>query len=133
MSKRSIEPPIKKSVTGGYSSGVLVDGWLYVSGQGPLDLGTGKVVVGTLAEETHLTLKNVLAVIEAAGGSLDDIVKCCVHLNDIDDFADFDAAYRAFFGDRPLPARTTVGSTLYANIKVEIDAVAYLPQARTSQ
>lgn len=123
--KRAIEPQGKQADTGGYSSGVLVDGWLYISGQGPLDLSVGKVIEGSVAEQTKLTLENVAGVLRAAGGRLDDIVKCGAHLADIDDFAEYDAAYRAFFAGCTLPARTTVQSGLLG-IKVEIDAIAYL-------
>jgi len=112
-------------VTGAYSSGVLVNGWLFVSGQGPLDLTTGEVKRGTIEEETLLTLAHVQKIVEAAGGTVDDIVKCTVHLSDINDFERYDAAYGAFFtGVRP--ARTTVQSVLSDGIKVEIDAIAVI-------
>lgn len=111
--------------TGAYSAGVLVNGWLFVSGQGPLDLGTGRVISGTIEEETALTLSHVRDVVEAAGGSLRNIVKCTVHLGDINDFDRFDAAYAAFF-EGVRPARTTVQSVLSDGIKIEIDAIAFI-------
>jgi 2-iminobutanoate/2-iminopropanoate deaminase len=110
-------------VTGAYSSGVLANGFLFVSGQGPLDLASGEVVHGTIEEETLLTLTHVQKIVEAAGGTVDDIVKCTVHLSDIRDFDRYDAAYASFFkGVRP--ARTTVQSVLSDGIKIEIDAIA---------
>ena len=125
MSKIEIRHPDKAVATGAYSAGVLVNGLLFISGQGPLDLGTGQVVHGTIEEETLLTLSHVKKIVEAAGGTVDDIVKCTVHLSDINDFERYDAAYGSFFtGIRP--ARTTVQSVLSDGIKVEIDAIAYI-------
>ena len=125
MGKKEIKHPNKMVSTGAYSSGVLVNGLLFVSGQGPLDLSTGEVKRGTIEEETLLTLEHVRKIVEAAGGSVDDIVKCTVHLSDINDFERYDAAYGSFFtGIRP--ARTTVQSVLSDGIKVEIDAIAVI-------
>jgi 2-iminobutanoate/2-iminopropanoate deaminase len=123
MSKKEIKHPDKEVSTGAYSAGILVDGWLYVSGQGPLDLATGKVVTGTIEEETLLTLSHVKKIVEAAGGDINDIVKCTVHLSDINDFDRYNAAYASFFPSIK-PARTTVQSVLSDGIKIEIDAIA---------
>src|SRR6187401_2423796 len=86
MNKTETKHPDKSVSTGAYSAGVLVDGWLYISGQGPLDLSTGKVVSGTIEEETLHTLSHIKKIVEAAGGEITDIVKCTVHLSDINDF-----------------------------------------------
>jgi len=129
MSKVEIKLPEKAADTGAYSAGVLVDGWLYVSGQGPLDLHTGEVKRGTIEEETRLTLRHIGRVLEVAGCSFDDVVKCTCHLADINDFARFNRVYAEFFsGVRP--ARTTVQSVLGDGIKVEIDAIARVPGHR---
>ena len=105
------------------SSGVLVDGWLFVSGQGPLDLRTGAVLSGTIEEETERTIDHIEAILREAGGSLADVVKCTCYLADLQDYAGFNAAYgKRFKGVRP--ARTTVQAVLLRGIKVEIDAVA---------
>lgn len=122
MVKVGIKHPDKEVNTGAYSAGVLVDGWLFISGQGPLDLKSGKVVVGSIEEETLLTLAHIQKITEAAGGAIDDIVKCTVHLNDINDFDRYDAAYGSFFKGIK-PARTTVQSGLSDGIKIEIDAI----------
>lgn len=111
--------------TGAYSSGVVQDGLLFVSGQGAIDPVNGEVVRGTIEEETLLTLENVRRVIEAAGGTIRDIVKCTVHLSDINDFDRYNKAYASFFGG-VFPARTTVQSVLGDGLKVEIDAVAVI-------
>jgi 2-iminobutanoate/2-iminopropanoate deaminase len=123
MSKIEIKHPDKEVSTGAYSAGVLADGWLFVSGQGSVDLTTGEILHGTIEEETAVTLSHIAKIVIAAGGSIEDIVKCTVHLRDINDFDRFNAAYGSFFtGIRP--ARTTVQSVLSDGIKIEIDAIA---------
>lgn len=120
--KYQVKDPIRKVSTGGYSAGILCDGWLYVSGQGPVDPATGRIVPGTIEEEVVLTLANVERILAAAGCTRQSVVKSTCHLADIRDFERFDQAYRKFFtGIRP--ARTTVESGL-DGIKVEIDVVA---------
>ncbi len=69
MRKIEIKHPDKLVNTGAYSAGILMDGWLFISGQGPLNLSTGEVVRGTIEEETLLTLSHIKKIIEAAGGS----------------------------------------------------------------
>lgn len=123
MSKTKINHPDKSVSTGAYSDAILADGWLYISGQGPLNLSTGEIIHGTIEEETLLTLSHIKKILEAAGGTLNDIVKCTVHLKDIDDFPKFNAAYSSFFPEVK-PARTTVQSVLFGGIKIEIDAIA---------
>ena len=84
---------------------------------------TGKVVEGSIEEQTRLTLNHIRQILEAAGCTLDDVVKCTCHLKEIQDFDRFNSVYVEFFnGIRP--ARTTVQSILWGGIKVEIDAIA---------
>ncbi|NND07139.1 MAG: RidA family protein [Saprospiraceae bacterium] len=113
-------------VTGAYSDGVICDGLLFVSGQASVDFATSKFVLGTIEEETTRTLENIKAIVEAAGGTMDNVLKCSAHLADINDFARFNAVYDTFF-EGVKPARTTVQSGLAENIKVEIDAIIKLP------
>jgi 2-iminobutanoate/2-iminopropanoate deaminase len=87
---------------------------------------TGAIVSGTIEEETRLTLQHVGKVLEAAGCTFDDVVKCTCHLADMNDFDRFNEVYRQFFPGI-LPARTTVQSGL-GGIKVEIDAIARVPR-----
>jgi 2-iminobutanoate/2-iminopropanoate deaminase len=123
MPKPEIKHSGKQASTGDYSAGVLIDGWLYISGQGPLELKTGEVVRGTIEEETRLTMEHIGEILAEAGFGFDDVVKCACHLTDIHDFDRFNKVYSEFFrGVRP--ARTTVQSVLGDGIKVEIDAVA---------
>jgi 2-iminobutanoate/2-iminopropanoate deaminase len=127
MSKIEVKHPEKLVSTGAYSAGVLVDGWLYVSGQGPLDLKTGAIEGHTVEEQTRLTLSHIGKILEAAGATFEDVVKCTCHLSDIREFDRFNSVYSEFFrGVRP--ARTTVQSALWGGIKVEIDAIARIPQ-----
>jgi len=125
--KEEVVHPEKKVSTGAYSAGIKAGGFLFVSGQGPIDVSTGKIVGETVEEQTLVTLKNVEAVLRAGGCTRDDVVKSVVHLLDIKDFDRFNKVYAEFFGTMPRPARTTVQSGLWSNIKVEIDVVALLP------
>ena len=126
MPKTEIHHPDKAVSTGAYSAGVVMDGWLFISGQGPLDLAAGKVVAGSIEEETRLTLSHIGKILAAAGCGFDDVVKCSCHLADIHEFDAFNRVYSQFFsGVRP--ARTTVQSVLWGGIKVEIDAIARVP------
>ena len=119
--------PVEGTKPGGaYSPGIVAEGrFLYVSGQGPVR--DGEPVPGTIEEQTRVALDNVRTVLEAAGASLGDVVRCGVFLADLEDFAAMNAVYAETFSE-PLPARTTVGAKL-PGIKVEIDCIAVLPAA----
>jgi 2-iminobutanoate/2-iminopropanoate deaminase len=125
MPKNEIRDPEKEKTTGAYSAAVEADGWVYVSGQGPIDPKTAQVVRGTIEEETQLVLTHLQRILKAAGCTLNDVVKSTVHLTDINEFDRFNVVYKNFFKDCTcLPARTTVQSVLWNGIKVEIDVVA---------
>lgn len=113
---------------GGYSQGMIVGDLLFTAGQGPADPQSGQLVGETTGEQTRQTLRNLAAVLAAAGCTFRDVVKTTVHLADLADFREFDAAYREYF-EEPYPVRTTVGSQL-AGIRVEIDLVAALPREK---
>lgn len=102
--------------------------WIYVSGQGPLDMSTAKYIPGTVREETQMTLECIEKILQQAGASRKDIVKCTGYLANLDDFAEYHETFKEFFGD-PLPCRTTVRADLLRGIQVEIDAVAFSPQS----
>jgi 2-iminobutanoate/2-iminopropanoate deaminase len=125
MSKKKIVHPDRNPdfVTGAYSDGLLVDGFLYVSGQAAVNFKTSQFELGTIEEETERTLRNIEAIVKAAGGTMDDIIKCTVHLADINDFNAYNAVYSNFFPGIK-PTRTTVQSVLLEGLKVEIDCVA---------
>lgn len=121
--KRRIEAPGSAPNTGSYSPALRVGPWLIVSGQGPID-AEGNVVAGDIAAQTRLTLDNIARLLAGAGAGMDQVVRCGVFLQDIEDFDAFDAVYRGYFSD-PLPARTTVQAGL-KGILVEIDAMAWV-------
>ncbi|MDB5208434.1 MAG: endoribonuclease [Flavisolibacter sp.] len=112
-------------VTGAYSDGVIVDRFLYVSGQAAVDFKTSVFILGSIEEETHRTLQNIKAIVETAGSSMEQVLKCTVHLADIKDFDRYNAVYATYFPGIK-PARTTVQSVLAEGIKVEIDCVAII-------
>lgn len=125
---KSINHPDREAsfVTGAYSDGVVVDGFLFVSGQASVDFKTSAFVLGTIEEETHRTLGNIKSIVEAAGASMSNVVKCTAHLSDINDFDRYNEVYAGYFPGVK-PARTTVQSVLAENIKVEIDCIVKLP------
>ncbi|MBL1409419.1 RidA family protein [Sphingobacterium faecale] len=127
MEKRKIIHPDRdlNFVTGAYSDAVQIDGLLFVSGQASVDFKRSEFVLGSIEEETIRTLDNIKLIVEAAGGTMDDVVKSTVHLADIADFDRFNKVYGTYFkGVRP--ARTTVQSVLAEGIKVEIDCIVKL-------
>ncbi|WP_407429240.1 RidA family protein [Arcticibacter sp.] len=125
MTKVKIDHPNRDEnfVSGAFSDGLKAGELLFVSGQGPVDFKTSTFVLGTIEEETRLTLNNIKAIIENAGGTMDSVVKCTVHLKDIADFDAFNKVYSEYFSGVK-PARTTVQSVLVEGIKVEIDCIA---------
>ena len=124
MTKKQVNPKNAAPPAGAYSPGLIAGDFVFVSGQGPLDPATGKIVGETIEEQTTRVLENVKAVLEAAGASMSDVVKVAVHLSDLANFQRFNQVYATFFPD-PKPTRTTVGSQL-RGILVEIDAIAYI-------
>lgn len=106
-----------------YSQAIRDDDTVYVSGHTGTDPNTGDVVDGGVGPETEQTLENIEAVLEAAGTSLDNVVKTTVYLTDEDDFEAFNDAYGARM-DEPYPARSTVVTDLVADAAIEIDVVA---------
>lgn len=125
MEKIHIKHPERSPefITGAYSDGLQSGDFLFVSGQAAVDFKNSTFVLGTIEEETTRTLDNIKAIIEVAGGTMDNIVKCTVHLSDISDFDKYNAVYTTYFNGVK-PARTTVQSILAEGIKVEIDAIA---------
>lgn len=125
--KKIVHPQRDPSfVTGAYSDAVLVDGFLFVSGQASVDFSTSQFVLGTIEEETKRTLDNIKAIVEAAGATMNNIVKCTVHLTDIKEFDRYNEVYSSYF-TQIKPARITVQSILAEGIKVEIDCIAKIP------
>lgn len=110
---------------GHYSQAIAVGDQVYVCGSGPFDPETHEIVGSTIGEQTKQTLKNVSAILRAAGCSLKDVVKVTAFLKNMEDFKEMDSAYRKFFGSDP-PARTTIQAGLYGEGRLlVIDAIAY--------
>ncbi len=109
---------------GPYSQAVKIDGIVYCSGQIPLDPETGKIVEGGIEEQTHQVMKNLGAVLEAAGGSFDSLLKTTIFLTNMGTFSLVNEIYGSYLSE-PYPARATIEvSALPKGALVEVEAVA---------
>ncbi len=127
MTERTIVKTRKApEAIGPYCQGVAVGGFLFVSGQIPLDPATGGMVEGGIADQVERVLENLKEILQAGGAGLERVVKTTVYLTDLAEFAEMNRVYARYFGPQP-PARSTVQvSALPRNAKVEIEAVAAL-------
>lgn len=124
MGREIVRTEAAPAAIGPYSQGVRCGGFLFCSGQIPLDPATGKIVPGGIAEQTERVLRNLEAVLSAGGATLASVVKTTVYLVDLAEFPAMNAVYGSFFPGDP-PARATVEvSKLPAGARVEIEAVA---------
>ncbi|MDF1592703.1 MAG: RidA family protein [Desulfobacterales bacterium] len=122
-SLRSISTPKAPAAIGPYSQGVVAGNLLFISGQLPLDPKTGEFVQGGIEEYTHQCLKNLKAIAEAAGSSLERAVKVTVFLTNMEDFACVNQVYTQYFSDN-LPARSAFQvAALPKNAAIEIEAI----------
>jgi 2-iminobutanoate/2-iminopropanoate deaminase len=109
---------------GPYSQAIKANGMVYASGQIPIDPATGQVISGNIAAQTERVLKNLEAVLSAAGSSLQKVVKTTVFLKNMSEFAQMNEVYGRFFASEP-PARSTVEvARLPKDVLVEIEVVA---------
>jgi 2-iminobutanoate/2-iminopropanoate deaminase len=109
---------------GPYSQAVVEGDFIFLAGQGCTNPSTGKLELGDVRSETKRTFENVRAILEAAGSSLDDVMKCNVYLRDIKDFAAMNEVYKTFFAS-PFRARSTIqAGALPGGIAVEIECIA---------
>lgn len=125
MARIAIHPDGVRPVPFPLSMGIRKGNIVQVAGQIPAEPATGEIVGGTVAEQTRQSMRNVGAVLAAAGATMDDVVMVRVYLTDTDHFAEMNAAYAEFLVE-PFPARTTVYVGLPPGILVEIDALAVL-------
>ena len=124
--KERVQTDQAPKAIGPYSQAVKANGMLFASGQVPLDPATGQIIEGTITQQTERVLNNLKAVLEAAGTSLDRVVKTTVFLADMNDFGEMNETYGRFFAD-VAPARSTVEvSRLPKDARVEIDLIALL-------
>ena len=123
-----IETKFAPKPVGPYNQAVLVENWLYCSGQIALDPATGQMVgEGNIKEETRQVLKNLIAVVEAAGGKNSNVIRTTIYLTDLNDFAKVNQIYAETFDNKISPARACVEvSNLPMGGKIEIDCIAWL-------
>lgn len=123
MTRIAISAPDAVAV-GPYSHGIVGDGYVFLSGQTPIDPATGVLIDGPVEVQTRQCLANLGAVLAAGGLGFADIVKCNVYLTDMADFAAMNTAYAEHF-EEPYPARTTIGvAALPLGARVEIEMIA---------
>lgn len=121
---RAVSTPAAPAAVGPYSQAVTAGGFVFVSGQIPLDPATGQMVTGDIQQLTRRVVDNLRAVLEAAGSSLSRVVKTTIYLTDIGDFPAVNEVYASYFTP-PLPARSTVqAAALPRQARVEIDVIA---------
>jgi 2-iminobutanoate/2-iminopropanoate deaminase len=121
--KKKIATPNAPQAIGPYAQAIQYGDLLFVSGQVAIDPSTGDIVAGDIETQTDRVLKNIAAIIEAAGLSLKDVVKCSCFLKDMNDFVKFNGVYENYFAEI-LPARETVEvARLPKDVLVEISAI----------
>ena len=131
MKNSALEPIETKSApkpVGPYNQGIKVENWLYCSGQIALNPETGEMIGnGNIEEETRQVLKNLIAVVEAAGGKNSNVIRTTIYLTDLNDFAKVNQIYAETFDNKVSPARACVEvSNLPKGGKIEIDCIAWL-------
>lgn len=124
MAKEAISTTAAPAAVGPYCQGVKANGFIFVSGQLPLDPSTGEPTGGTIAEKTAKILDNIKAVLEAGGSSLDKCVKITVFLTDMNNFAEMNEVYKTYF-TTSLAARSTIQVAALPRFEeIEIEAIA---------
>ena len=128
MSHRPVYTPNLPKPVGPYSPGMAFDRLVFVSGQGATDPATGQLAGASAAAQTEQCLKNVETILEAAGSSLQHVLRCGVFLLDMNEFQEMNAVYSRMFGEHR-PARTTIQAAGLPGegLRVEIDCIAYVP------
>ena len=128
--KEIITSPNAPKAAGPYSTAVRQHGFVFLSGQIPLDPVSMQLVTGSIEEQTTRVIQNLQAVLESAGLTLNDVVKTTVFLKDMNNFQRMNETYGKFFGDKP-PARSTVEvARLPRDVQVEIEAIAFDPNSK---
>jgi 2-iminobutanoate/2-iminopropanoate deaminase len=122
--KKVIKTERAPKAIGPYSQAIATNGMIFASGQIPIDPATGELNTGSIEDQTRLVLSNLKAVLDEGGCTFDDVVKCTVFLEDMNDFSRMNAVYAEFFNP-PYPARAAVQvARLPKDVKVEIEAIA---------
>jgi 2-iminobutanoate/2-iminopropanoate deaminase len=124
--REAISTPAAPAAIGSYSQAIRAGSLLFVSGQIPLDPETSTIVEGDVRVQTHRVFRNLAGILEAAGTSLDRVVRATVYLADMNDFAAMNEVYGTYFSS-PAPARSTIqAARLPRDARVEIDVIAVL-------
>ena len=119
-----VSTPDAPKALGPYSQAMIAGGFVFCSGQIPIDPGTNSIMAVSVEEQTRRSIENLSAVLEAAGSSLSRVVKTTVFIKDMDDFAAVNGVYSEMFGDTK-PARSCVEvARLPKDVKVEIECIA---------
>ena len=122
--RKAVQTDKAPKPVGPYSQAIIEGDFIFVAGQGPIDPRTGKRETGNVRSETTRVFENLKGILEAAGSSLEQVVKCNVYLRDINDFAAMNEVYQTYFTP-PFPARTTIqAGALPGGIAVEIECIA---------
>ena len=134
MSKHVIQSDRGAPPQGAYSQGWRAGDFIFVTGTGPIDPVTGKLVGEDIERQTEQTIDNIAAILAVDGASLGDVVKVTVHLSDTSLFARYNTVYARRFA-KPYPVRTTVGSDLghSPGMLIEIDCIAYMEEKRPAR
>jgi 2-iminobutanoate/2-iminopropanoate deaminase len=123
LSKKTVFTEKAPEPVGPYSQAVISGGFVFVSGQIPIDPENQKLVEGGIEAQTVQVLENLMNILESINLTLNDVVKTSVYLSDLSDFQSFNRVYSRYFEVNP-PARTTAQAGLMAGVLVEIDAIA---------
>ncbi|MFB3905939.1 MAG: RidA family protein [Acidobacteriota bacterium] len=121
--KKKISTPNAPNPVGPYSQAIRAGGFVFASGQIPLNPSTKELVRGPIEDQTRQVLENLKNVLTAAGSSLEKAVKTTVFLSDLNNFEAMNSVYATYFGETP-PARSTVQAALPKGVDVEIDVIA---------
>ena len=124
MEKKAVQTGAAPEAIGPYSQAIVSNGYVFCSGQVPLDPSTGELIEGSMADQTRRCMASLQAVLAAAGSDVERIVKTTIYLMDMGDFVEVNEAYGEFFSNEP-PARATVQvAGLPKGARVEIECVA---------
>jgi 2-iminobutanoate/2-iminopropanoate deaminase len=124
--REAVSTSAAPAAIGPYSQAIRAGSLIFVSGQIPLDPASGTMVDGDIAAQTHRVLRNLTHILEAAGSSLDRVVRATVFLADMNDFAAMNEVYATYFAS-PAPARSTIqAARLPKDARVEIDVIALI-------
>ncbi|MGB3210280.1 MAG: RidA family protein [Desulforhopalus sp.] len=127
--KKAIETSTAPGAIGPYSQAIMIGNLVFTSGQLPINPATGKIAEGSVTDQTHQALKNLSAVVSGAGGTLDDVVKTTVYLQNISDFQEVNSVYAEYFR-APFPARSAFQvAALPLGAGIEVEAIVSIQQS----